>query len=119
MKLFEKCNIFFRSFTNKGLGYTFNNEVTNEMFKIGDHKKVIDALNINYQRKPKMMTSAGAEHSLNVLLENNADEVKNFESFEDHTRKPRKASVTLHSSLEPANPRKIYLDIQYIYIKAF
>ena len=80
------------------------------MFKIGDHKKVIDALNINYQRKPKMMTSAGAEHSLNVLLENNADEVKIFETFKDYTRKPRKASVTLHSYLEPANPRKIYLD---------
>ena len=107
MKLFEKCNIFFRSFTNKGLGYTFNNEVTNEMFKIGDHKKVIDALNINYQRKPKMMTSAGAEHSLNVLLDLNAEEVKNFLIFKDYSRKPRKVSASLHSSLEPANLREV------------
>ena len=78
------------------------------MFKIGDHKKVIDAFNINSQRKPKMMTSAGAEHSLNVLLENNVEEVENFLLFEDFTRKPRKVSVTLHSSLEPANIRKTY-----------
>ena len=100
---FENCNLFKRSITTQGLGYTFNNEQEENMLK-DKFRNIEFSPNIN--RKPSLMRSASSEHSLTVIIEDNAESTKDLEEkkIEDGlSHRPEKISVSIHSPKEPAD----------------
>ena len=106
------CNIFKRSFTDKGLGYTFNNEKEISLYKNPPIQHKIFDLN---KAEPLLIKSASKNHALTVLIESNEEENKNYENTKtindkvgDTTIKPKSISISLHDPKEPANMRKIF-----------
>ena len=102
---FENCKLFKRSFTTQGIGYTFNNEraeiLLKEEFRSAE-------FSLNTARNPSMMKSTHSKHTLQVFIENNAEEVENYERISSNagklkTHKPREISMTLHNPKEPAD----------------
>ena len=95
---FENCNLFKRSFTTQGLGFTFNNEEESKLIKEDFRSK----LSVNVNRKPYLMKS---KHSLTVVIENNAGEVEKYENspFKRFVKKPSELFVSLHNPKEPAD----------------
>ena len=100
---FRNCNLFKRSFTNHGLGFTFNNAKEEKLIKRDFQNKIF---NHNKNRDPSLMKTANPQHSLSVLLENNAEEVQEYKNKDgDGIKKPQKITVSLHSPNEPADLR--------------
>ena len=103
---FENCNLFRRSFTTQGLGYTFNNEVEGKLIK---KKFRSSEFSQNIKRKPSHMKSTGSEHSLTVIIDSNAEEVEKYENITGNTQdgdlvhKPKEILVSLHNPKEPAD----------------
>ena len=105
---FESCNLFKRSFTTKGLGYTFNNEVENKLIK--DKFRATVFLHKS-ERQPSLMKSTGSKHSLTVVIDSNAEEVEKYEKTkklkslreDDIAHKPQEVEVSLHNPKEPAD----------------
>ena len=100
---FENCNLFKRSFTTQGLGFTFNNEEESILIK-EDYRKT--ALSENVNRKPYLMKS---KESLTVVIENNAEEVERYEKspYKRLVKKPSELFVSLHNPKEPADVKFI------------
>ena len=104
---FENCNLFKRSYTTKGIGFTFNNEKEGHLIKEEYQSR---AFFPNTKRNPSMMQSAGLHDSLLTIIENNAGEVQRYENTVDSGQgdgsiKPKKISVSLHNPREPADIR--------------
>ena len=105
---FENCNLFKRSFTTKGIGFTFNNEIEEKLIKKEFYST---ALFPNTKRNPSLMKSTSSEHSLMAIIENNAEEVQRYENTVDSSGqgdesiKPKRFSVSLHNPREPADIR--------------
>lgn len=99
---FENCNLFKRSFTNKGIGFTFNNEKEETMIKKHFHSHTMFP---NTDRSPSFMESTSSKHSLHIVIDNNAEEVERYERIGDLAIKPQYVSVSLHNPKEPANTR--------------
>ena len=100
---FSNCDLFKRSFTNKGLGFTFNNELEEKLIKKDYRSKVLFH---NNHRIPALMKSASSEHSLRVVIENNAEEVLRYERDKTNFKlKPRTITITLHNPKEVADVR--------------
>ena len=79
--LFSNCDLFKRSFTNKGIGITFNNELRKILFKNPSNMRVpMKVFMVNNRTKVSKMKSAGSEHALKVLIESNLEAVKAFEN---------------------------------------
>ena len=100
---FENCNLFKRSLTTQGLGYTFNNEQEKNILK-DKFRNIEFSPNIN--RKPSMMRSASLEHSLTIIIEDNAESTKFLENRKKESglnHRPQKISVSIHSPKEPAD----------------
>ena len=104
------CNMFKRSFSDKGFGYTFNNEKSLSLFKYLPIQNEI--FNLNKATEPLLIESSSINHALTVLIENNYEENQDYESLKtihdpvgDITIKPRSISVSLHDPKEPANIR--------------
>ena len=76
----DNCNKFRRSFTNRGLGFTFNNDKIQQLYK---HNKNIDlqldSFFFNKEHDPKL-TSANPDDALNVMIENNFEEISHYEN---------------------------------------
>ena len=109
---FEDCGLFFRSFTNMGMGYTANGEMAHLLFKSKHYGSPGNFFLPNDQIKPKRMTYAGDDYALRVLIENNREEVDLFENTKSRNNpkgeirlKPKERKVSLHNPLEPANMR--------------
>ena len=109
---FEECGLFFRSFTNMGMGYAANSEMANVLFKSKDYGSPGNFFFINDRIKPKKMKYAGYDYALRVLIENNREEVDLFENTKSENTpkgvlnlKPKERKVSLHNPLEPANMR--------------
>ena len=111
--LFTNCNLFKRSFSNKGIGITFNSEIGKILFKRSLNFGIaMEVFLINNQRKVSKMRSAGSEHALKVLIQNNLEEVEYYENTKNPVNrvgeikfKPIHIPVTLHNPKEPANIR--------------
>ena len=104
---FDNCNLFKRSYTTKGIGFTFNNEKEGQLIKEEYRSR---AFFPNTNRNPSMMQSASLDDSLLTIIENNAGEVQRYENTIDSGRgdgsiKPKKISVSLHNPREPADIR--------------
>ena len=69
-------NIFKRSFTNQGIGYSFNTATKQSLFKIG----FLNLLAVNEEREPSKMISASSDDGLYVLIEANREEVAYYEN---------------------------------------
>ena len=102
----ENCNLFKRSFTNRGIGYTFNNIKMKDLYK----DRVGEQFFFNNDQQPVMMKTASANDALIVMIDANAEEVDRYLSTisennptGDLTLKPNEVQVVLHSSSEPAN----------------
>jgi len=109
----NNCDLFRRSFTNKGLGFTFNNDRSDHLYK---KKKNIDlqmkTFYFNNKVDPRMIASANPDESLRLILENNIEEVYNFERTKSPTNppgeikfKPKSVDIVLHDPSHPANMR--------------
>ena len=109
----ENCNLFRRSFTNKGLGFTFNSDLIKNLYKESANNKVFfKAMMMNRNDPISNMKNAGSKHALNILVENSIEEVENYEKQIDPISKKGKSklkpinlAVTLHNPTEPANIR--------------
>ena len=111
MKL-NNCNKFKRSFTNRGLGFTFNNDKTQHLYK--NNKNIdlqLDSLFFNKEDDPKL-TSASPDDALKVMIENNFEEISGYENTQssanpagDMKFKPGDLVVVLHDPAHPANIR--------------
>ena len=103
---FENCDLFKRSFTTQGLGYTFNNEIEEKLIT---SKFRTNEFSHNRKRKPSLMKSTGSEHSLTVIIDSNVEEVEKYENTTgntqdgDVTHKPKEILVSLHNPNEPAD----------------
>jgi len=110
---FENCDLFKRSFTTQGMGYTFNNEPEDILIK----KKYRNSqLAHNMNRQPSLMKSINFKHSLTVVIDSNSEEVQAYENnFKTKNsgniimHKPKEILVSLHSSTEPADSTMIPL----------
>ena len=99
----DNCNLFKRSYTDKGMGFTFNNEPENIMIKREFRSSVLFP---NTNKKPSFMTSAATEHALTVVIENNEEEVSRYVKDKDNIKsKPTEITVSLHNPKEPADMR--------------
>ena len=96
------CNLFKRSFTNAGLGFTFNSDKVSNLISKKFQAKVFYP---NGQKRSYFMKSASPKHSLDVVIENNAEEVDFFEIDRKEKLEPKEISVSLHNPLEPADIR--------------
>ena len=111
--LFSNCNLFKRSFSNIGLGFSFNNELRHNLYKnSSDNHLLLSTLMVSDDKKVSMMESASSKKSLKVMIENNFEESKFYEDTKITEPpkgiliyKPRKIKVTLHEPKEPANIR--------------
>ena len=109
---FEDCNLFFRSFTNMGIGYTAYSEVASKLFKSKHFGGPEYFTFPNNQINPIKMISAGSNHALRVFIENNREEVDVYENTKEPFNpngqlklKPKEKQVSMHNPLEPANIR--------------
>ena len=99
----DNCNLFKRSYTDKGIGFTFNNEREDKLIKT-DFRRT--ELSPNTNRKPSIMKSAASEHALTVVIENNAEEVNRYFNDPNNTKlEPIEVTISLHNPVEPANMR--------------
>ena len=103
----ENCNLFKRSFTNKGLGFTFNNDINKNLYKKSkNNDDLIKEFMVNENVQISYMKNAGSKYALNVLIENNIEEVEDFEKNPTNIKlKPINVAITLHNPKEPANIR--------------
>ena len=108
---FTNCNLFQRSFTNKGIGFTFNSEREETLIKKSFRSKVLFP---NTKREPALMKSASIDDSLRVVIENNADEIQRYENSKDKNipghpgtlnYKPKTISINIHNPKEIADIR--------------
>ena len=111
--LFSNCALFKRSFTNKGIGFTFNNEVRRNLFKKSLFPNLsMDVFMVNGHSKVSKMKSASTDNALKVWIENNFEEIDRYEESKSHSSKfgrkelkPVHNHVSLHNPIEPANVR--------------
>ena len=115
----NNCDKFRRSFTNRGLGFTFNNKKADNLYQHGDNIKLqLETFFFNKDDDPKMMNSASPDEGLKVLIENNMEEINNYEKTKVTTQekvtvnvagmikqKPVSVLVVLHDPSQPANMR--------------
>ena len=79
----NNCNKFRRSFTNKGLGFTFNNDKVEELYKYNkDIDLQLDSFFFNKDHEPRP-TSASPEDALYVMIENNFEEIAHYENTQN------------------------------------
>ena len=95
-----------------GIGYTANSEVASKLFKSKHFGGPEYFTFPNNQIDPIKMISAGSNHALRVLIENNREEVDVYENTKEPFNpngqlklKPREKQVSMHNPLEPANIR--------------
>ena len=100
---FENCDLFKRSFTTQGMGYTFNNEVEEKLIKEGFRTTEFSH---NAKRQPSLMKSTKLKHSLKVLIDRNEEEV--YEELSNYGILWQKyIALSLHSPKEPADTKFI------------
>ena len=105
---FENCNLFKRSFTNEGLGYTFNNERDELLLKRSYRSSTMFQ---NRKVDTVLMKAASPDHSLRTVIETSAEERLRWEkSFSndddgDYNLKPRFIHLSVHNPNQPADMR--------------
>ena len=116
---FSNCSLFKRSFTNKGIGFTYNNAKVTDMFKkSSSFDEEMRIFSFNMKEDIKMMKSASSDYALKVFIDYNEEAVQLFENTRtvgkpsgDIRFKPKKVSVALHNPDEPANIRSNSFEI--------
>ena len=104
----ENCQLFRPSFTNRGTGFTINNEREKDLIK-----SEVTSTNFfpNTITKPSFMKSGKSSDALKVVLENNAEEVEKYLETKIPRDEPTEISVALHNPNEPADMRSKYFNI--------
>ena len=104
---FGNCDLFKRSFTTQGMGFTFNNEVEEILIK-KDFRSA--EFSHNVKRHPSLMKSTKLKHSLKVVIDRNMEEA--LEEWMELLNngivpKQKQVSVSLHNPKEPADTKFI------------
>ena len=100
---YENCNLFKRSFSTGGLGYTFNGEMNENSIKKEFQSKLFLT-----KMKLLFMKSTKLQHSLNLVNEHNAEEVVSYQNRGLRPRKkPREILISLHNPKEPGDTQFI------------
>ena len=112
---FHDCNLFKRSFTDSGLGFTANIELRSKLFKRGTKGfgNQNDIFFTNNKISPANMKSASPKHALRLMIEYNREKVDYYENTRGSPEnpegvlslKPTTVKVSLHNPKEPANLR--------------
>ena len=111
---FRNCDLFKRSYTNQGIGFTFNNEKEEILVKKDFRNSIFHP---NKKREASKMKSATTQYSLKTLIESNAEHVDYFENninpdgIGEQVAKPTSILVSLHNPKEPADMRATSFDI--------
>ena len=111
---FSNCDLFKRSYTNQGIGFTFNNEKEEILVKKDFRNSIFHP---NRKREALKMKSATTQYSLKTLIESNAEHVDYFENsinadgIGEQVAKPTSILVSLHNPKEPADMRATSFDI--------
>ena len=116
---FKNCHLFKRSFTNKGIGFTFNIAKATELLKKSSVlDEIVNIFSLNEKEDIKLMKSASADHALKVFIDYNEEAILNYENSKTDgnpmgtlTMRPTKVSVVLHNPNEPANIRSNSFEI--------
>ena len=116
---FSNCNLFKRSYTNTGIGFSYNIAKVTDMFKKSSSlDETMRIFNFNMKDNIKMMKSASSDHALKVFIDYNEDAVQLFENTRTVGNpkgvlkfKPKKVSVALHNPYEPASIRSNSFEI--------
>ena len=101
---FENCDLFKRSFTTQGMGFTFNNEVEEKLIK---ENYISTEFSHNIKRQPSLMKSTKIKHALQVVIERNIEEVLKEIGNYGWVPKQKYFSVSLHNPKEPADTKFI------------
>ena len=99
------CNLFKRSISTQGLGYTFNNERLDTLIK-KDFRSTEFSPNI--EKVPSLMTSASSKSSLTVVIENNFENTMMLNDLKLKSgviHKPKQILVSLHNPKEPSDTK--------------
>ena len=99
---FRNCDLFKRSFTTQGIGYTFNNIIEENLIKKEFRSK---ALSPNVKYEPSNMISSSSDPSLTVVIENNVENKKILSGNRGVVHKPKKIPVSLHNPKEPSDTK--------------
>ena len=105
---FENCDLFSRSFTNRGLGFTFNNLPASDLLKRNRNINLqSETFLFNKATAPRLITSASPEHALSVVIEANREEIakylkskSDFNTQGELNLKPKNILVALHDPKE-------------------
>ena len=116
---FLNCNLFKRSFTNKGIGFTYNSKKVEDLIKKSSGQdEAIKILSMDKKQDVVKMESASSDNALTILIDYNEAAVKRYENTinEDNqlgtqNQLPKKVSVTIHDPIEPANLRSNSFEI--------
>ena len=74
---FPNCHLFRRSFTNKGLGFTYNNAKVDDMMKnVSDFDETLNIFAFNKHEDITRMKSASSEHALTAFIQYNEEAVE-------------------------------------------
>ena len=80
---FSNCKLFKRSFTNKGIGFTFNGLRAKDLYKTSESSQINSAIKIfsfNQETQSRLMQSSSSKHSLHVIVDNNEEEIQRYET---------------------------------------
>ena len=119
---FSNCHLFKRSFTNKGLGFTYNNAKVDDLIKnVSYFNEAINIFALKKHEDITLMKSASSDHALTAFIQYNEEAVEKYEfskgwpgyteSLGDLKLRPTKVTVALHDPFEPANLRSKGIEI--------
>ena len=103
---FSTCDLFRRSFTNMGLGYTFNSEKFWNMYKKTDYDILFERIMFpNTDTEILYPESSGPDYRLRLILDGDIDAVKEYEKTKDYTKAITEFTLGVHDPYFPANLR--------------
>ena len=107
VRSFRSCNLFSRAYTDMGVGYSFNTEKFEFIYKQNqgnmDSNQALFFNNKKYVQYPK---SSGKNYQLQIVIDANSEEVERFEKEILKSKKmPRPFLLSAHDPSSPANLR--------------
>ena len=103
---FARCDLFRRSFTNMGLGYTFNGEKFRNMFKSTDYNAMFERVMVpNSDTDIRYPESSGPAYRLRFILNGDIDAVAEYKKNQDYTKAITEFTLGVHDPSFPADLR--------------
>ena len=105
---FRSCNMFSRAYTDMGIGFTFNSEKFDNIYKPTEVNVQTNMAFFFNNEKPVVHPKAsGKNFQLKIVIDANNEEVELYESNQvpDFRLKPKPFLLTVHDPFSPASLR--------------